>query len=118
MGSVPVKQKQGDIAMLSVLPEAGKKASKEDIETAFSGPAVLANRIVVTPNPGGVRIAFAEQPPVEGAPVFRAAVSLSFQDAISLYRVVRESVKQPEAALERAAQERSASVPPKVARGN
>jgi hypothetical protein len=104
--------------MLSSLPEAGRKSSKEEIETAFSGPAPRVNRIMVTPDPGGLRIAFAEQPPVEGAPVFRSAVSLSFPDAISLYRVVREAVKQPEAALERAAQERSASAPPKVAKAN
>jgi hypothetical protein len=99
-------------------PQSGKKASKEDIETAFGGPAVIANRIVVTPHAGGLRIAFAEQPPVQGVPVFRAAVSLSFQDAISLYRVVREAVKKPEAALARAVMERASPAPLEAAKAN
>lgn len=74
-------------------------AAEKDIELAFSGPAVLANRFFVSLGPHGVRIAFVEQGP-NTASNFRTAVALSMQDAMGLYRVLRDMLKEPEAALE------------------
>jgi hypothetical protein len=105
------------LPMLSELPVSSQKSTREEIAIAFGGPALLANRSYVSLTAGGVRVAFAEQP-AEGPPVFRAAVSLSFQDAIVLYRVLREAVKKPEAALARAAMERAPSPPPEAAKAN
>jgi hypothetical protein len=103
--------------MLSELPVSTQKPTKEDIAVAFSGPALLANRSYVSLMPTGVRVAFAERPP-EGQTVFRTAVSLSFQDAIVLYRILREAVKKPEAALARAAMDRAAPPPPEAVKAN
>ena len=55
-----------------------------EIKEAFSGPASHSNRFLVTIHQTGVRIAFSEHDGIETPPHLRAAVLLSYQDAISL----------------------------------
>ncbi len=53
-----------------------------DNAAAFDGPAVVANRSIVSYGPDGVRIAFLERN--EGKPHFRTAVQLSWQQTEGL----------------------------------
>ena len=66
-----------------------KQVSAQEMQVAFSGPAILSNRFFVTLGAAGARRAFAEQSTPETQPVFRAAVVMPFQDAIELARVLR-----------------------------
>lgn len=60
------------------------EASTADNEAAFQGPAALCNRMYLNSGSVFVRLAFAEQSS-EFAPVhFRAAVSLTLEDAWTL----------------------------------
>lgn len=67
-------------------PAASKRTSvtDEEIRASFSGPAVLSNKMYLSLTGGGARIAFMEQLGDVVPPVFRTAVILSFQDAMSL----------------------------------
>jgi hypothetical protein len=58
-----------------------------ELNAAFSGPAVLANRFFITKIGSLVRISFTEEPPNSG-PIFRTAVVLSQQDANDLAAVI------------------------------
>lgn len=57
-----------------------------ELQAALDGPAVAANRFVVTVGPS-VRVAFLEQLPGT-PPRFRSAVSLTHDDAVDLARVL------------------------------
>ena len=65
-----------------------RQPSEEELEVAFSGPAILANRFYVTLGPTGARIAFAEQQSSEKDAEFRSAVILPFQDALALSTIL------------------------------
>jgi hypothetical protein len=54
---------------------------------AFSGPAPIANRIIISPYPTGLRIAFLEQQNT-GEAHFRSAVFLSTDSAVALRRLL------------------------------
>ena len=97
--------------MLASLPESNQETNEEEVAIAFSGPALLANRFYVTLTQGGLRIAFAERS-ATGAPVFRTAVGLAFPDAVALYKVLGEGLKQREAAL------KAVASAPRVAKAN
>jgi hypothetical protein len=60
-----------------------------EFEVAFSGPAPAANRFYVVIGPGGVRIAFAEEPRAGKSSHFRSAVMLPHQDAIKLANLLK-----------------------------
>ena len=55
-------------------PDKPVPVSEEELQIAFSGPAVAANKVYVTLNPAGVRITFTEQRNPKVVPVFRTAV--------------------------------------------
>ncbi|MGD9544983.1 MAG: hypothetical protein AB7F41_17115 [Methylocystis sp.] len=63
--------------------------SDAEFEVAFSGPAPAANRFYIVVGPGGVRIAFAEEPRPGKPSHFRSAVMLPHQDAIKLANLLK-----------------------------
>ncbi len=72
------------------------KANDDELTAAFSGPAILSNRFTVTVG-ASVRIAFLEHNiPDGGKPQFRTAVSMHHQDAILLYRLLRDLLQETE----------------------
>lgn len=92
--------------------DAGERLaiSDRELEIAFSGPATACNRFFATLQTGGaIRIAFTEQYKPDAEPVFRSAVILAIQDAISLRNLLIRLLKEPEAALEKAKSEAKAS---------
>ena len=58
--------------------------SDEELRIAFSGPALFSNKFWSTVGPYGIRLAFAEGSGPKVPPQFRAAVVLSFLDALEL----------------------------------
>jgi hypothetical protein len=64
------------------------KPKDAELAAAFSGSAVYSNRFFVTLGPV-VRIAFTEQRSPEDVPLYRAAVALAHEDAISLANVLK-----------------------------
>lgn len=81
-----------------------RPVSEAEMRIAFEGSAIATNRTFITLGPGGVRIAFAEQ---QGAspPVFRSAVMLAYQDAISFKDVLTNLLKDVEEKIAAAAKE-------------
>jgi len=80
-----------------------------EIVTSFSGPALHANKILISNLPSGVRIAFLEALADQVQPLFRTAVLLGFGDAIALrdllnhqLRDIEPQIKQAEAAAQKA----------------
>ncbi len=69
--------------------------SVEEMKIAYSGQAILSNKFYVTVG-SVVRITFAEVHFLEESPIFRTAVALSIQDAISLKNVLQDLLKEPE----------------------
>lgn len=73
------------------LDRVDQEAAEEADEKAMSalvtaGPAMFANRFIVTRHLDVVRISFGDQH--SDAPSFRTAVALSLEDAVSLAEVV------------------------------
>jgi hypothetical protein len=60
------------------------KIPPEDLREIFSGPAVQANRVFLTMTGAGARLTFTEIFPDFSGPLFRAAVLLSYPDALAL----------------------------------
>ena len=58
------------------------QASQEQIELAFSGPALLSNKVYITVTHAGMRLAFMEGSS-SGQEYLRTAVLLPFQDAFA-----------------------------------
>lgn len=73
----------------AIMSPEPQPVSALELQVAFSGPAVQANRFFITIGPGGARIAFAEQYG-QDAPVFRTAVNLAFQDAFGLAKILKD----------------------------
>lgn len=85
--------------------------SDQEMEAAYSGPAVASNRFFTTIGVGGaVRIAFAEQRSPNAIPVFRSAVILQMEDAIAFRNLLIRILREPEIALKRATSEAEAIV--------
>lgn len=61
---------------------------RSEVAAAFSGPAPLANRFVVTTIGMVARIAFCEQEPGGGPTHFRAGVSLTTSDLAELNQLL------------------------------
>ena len=83
---------------------AVRQAQPEELDISFSGPAVLANRCFVNLGPAGARITFTEQREPELPVNYRAAVILSYQDAISLWKLMERMLSPIEQQLEAAKQ--------------
>ena len=65
----------------------GRTASTEELELAFSGPAVASNRVFMTLVGSGIRIAFTEQHG-DMTPQFRAA-----GDQIVVFGMARKAIR-------------------------
>lgn len=77
--------------------------SAEEFDVSFSGAALAVNKIFTAVGPHGVRMAFAEQYSPDKPSMFRTAVLLPFQDAISLKNVLTSLLKDIEPQIEAAA---------------
>jgi hypothetical protein len=75
------------------------KLKNGEIDVMISGPASYTNRFVAVATPAGVRVAFLESAPDSDVSKFRAAVLLSFQDAIELRDLLTEIVEPVEKKL-------------------
>jgi hypothetical protein len=73
--------------------------SEQDLDAAFSGPAILINRFIVTLHPSGARLSFWERRAPDSPPEFRASVLLSYQDAIELSKLLTRMLQPIEAAI-------------------
>jgi hypothetical protein len=71
-----------------VLDDAGKIA-------AFSGPALLANRIYLSLTPISGRLSFVEFPPsdIPASPQFRGAVTMAIGDLIALRDLLEQHLR-------------------------
>ncbi len=63
--------------------------SPDELRVAFNGPAVLANKVFVTPTTAGARIAFIEKSSAE-AGEFRAAVVLPYDQVEALVEILKK----------------------------
>ena len=86
------------------VPSAGGPVpvSEEELRTAFSGPAVRSNKIYLSMTESGVRLSFMEQHGDAVPPVFRMAVILSVQDALSLRDLLARQLEGLEKSLKEA----------------
>lgn len=76
-------------------PEAPyETVSEQEMQIAYSGPALATNKFYVSFTPGGVRIAFTEINPQVPLPSFRTAVMLPLEDAMSLASVLKQMMDQ------------------------
>lgn len=73
--------------------EQPERVSPKELEIAFSGPAVAANRFLVHVTGSWVRVAFLEQTP-DISPVFRNAVVLSISDAVLLADLLNQLIAE------------------------
>ncbi len=64
---------------------------QEEIEAAFSGPAFAANRYLVFPSRGGIRLTFMEAH-TSGVSEYRAAVIIPVSDVQIVLDLLREYV--------------------------
>lgn len=79
--------------------DTGKSVGDVLLAVANSGPAVLTNRFVVSVGSFGVRISFMEEAPKAGeeSAKFRAAVVMTHEDAVLLYKLLRRLLKRAQA---------------------
>lgn len=84
------------------LSATGTVVHSSEIRAAFEGPAVYADRFIVTTNQAGLRIGFMETDN-RGSPAhFRTAVILSYPDAIELSKLIRSLLTDIEKQIEEA----------------
>jgi hypothetical protein len=62
--------------------------SQPDLDAALEPPATYTNRIVALNTSAGMRISFGELGDAQGAPVFRSAILLSYEDAAALRHLI------------------------------
>jgi hypothetical protein len=73
---------------------------ESELAASFSGPAFHSNRFIVTSHTAGMRIAFLEQGQTSDAePSYRAAVVISYADAIELKNLLASMLEPLEAQL-------------------
>ena len=70
--------------------------NSSEIQAAFAGYAAHVDRFIVTTNQAGVRIGFLEADTVSRNAHFRAAVILSYPDAIELAKLLRSMLADVE----------------------
>lgn len=73
--------------------------SPEDSVKALSVPAVLTNRFIVNWDAFGIRISFGEQIS-ETEKVFRTAVTMNMESAISLYQLLEKMLQDANVKIE------------------
>ena len=95
--------------ILENMLEVATVASEEEMEMALSGPAIYSNKVLINAGAGGVKLTFAETQAEGKKSYFRSAVMLSYQDAINLWKVLREQLKIPEEQIEKAKEAESAA---------
>lgn len=78
--------------------EEQKPYAEAEMREGYSGPAITANRFLVSVGAGGVRLMFLEQSVATGAPHFRSAVMLSLSDAEALADVLADTIARHHAA--------------------
>jgi hypothetical protein len=76
----------------------GTNVTQQELRTAFDDPAVYSNKMLATNVSAGVRIAFMEQLGELVPAQVRAAVLLSFPDAIALRDLLNRQLEAFEAA--------------------
>ena len=69
-------------------------------KTAFMGPAPAVNRFFASFAPTGLRLAFLEEG-TDATPYFRAAVTMSPQDGIGLYKMLQVALHDIEVEIAR-----------------
>ncbi|MCI0564218.1 MAG: hypothetical protein MN733_37560 [Nitrososphaera sp.] len=77
------------------MAEETRPLNEEELKIAFEGPAILANRCLLTLGNDGVRIAFTEQDRDKQLH-FRSAVLLSIPQAISLKNTLTNLLREVE----------------------
>lgn len=82
-----------------------KIVSDEELRASHSGPALLANRVLITKTASGVRLSFMEMQLGKVPSIYRTAVILAYQDAISLRDLLTEQLKEVEDQLKAATAE-------------
>lgn len=70
--------------------------TQEEMEIAFSGPALYCNKFYVTMSPVNMRLTFAENNPRIKLPQFRGAVSMSIGDAMELKALLERVLEDVE----------------------
>lgn len=83
-------------------PEKAETASKEELESQFMAPAILANKSYVTLNPSGLILTFSENISPDVKPQPRARVILPYQDAIAFAALLQRMVEPLKEALAKA----------------
>ena len=73
-----------------------QSVSKEEMDAAYRVPAPGSNKFVVHLGQPGVRITFGELNPGMDVPAFHSAVTLHPQDAITLYKLLEEMLRDIE----------------------
>lgn len=63
-----------------------------EMGVAFEGPAIYANKILLTMNPHVGRLTFLELQPPEMAPHFRAAVTLGITELVALRDLLNKTL--------------------------
>lgn len=74
-------------------------ASEEEVRATFNGAAVHSNRMFLTKTGAGVRLSFMEQMGELVPPQFRAAVIISYQDALELRDLISRQLQDIEGDL-------------------
>ena len=77
----------------TVDPRYGRHLTPEEVGPSFTAPSYFANKFVIQPLDVITRIAFGEQAPNMDVAHYRFAVTLSNQDAVALYRVLKDSMR-------------------------
>lgn len=78
----------------------------EEIRKAYEVPAPGANKFVVNIGHPGVRISFGETHDNLELPIFHTAVTLHPMDAVSLYKILEEMLKDIEKKIVTVSRER------------
>lgn len=73
---------------------ARKELPQEELDVAYAGPAILANKFYVSITAGGARIAFCELQKAGTMPIFRSAIVVPFPDAIALADLIKDLISK------------------------
>lgn len=76
--------------------------SEDELRSSFLGPAIFSNKFYVTNGPAGMRLSFMEGLLPTVQPIFRAAVLISYGDAIALRDVLTKQLADIEPQIKEA----------------
>jgi hypothetical protein len=96
-------------------PDKVVTVSDDELRASFNGPAVHSNKMFMTMTSSGARIAFMEALGDKVFPTFRAAVLLSFGDALALRDLLTRQLKDIEPQIKAAEAEARAQAAAKIA---